>query len=121
MSGSESRQYRSELMSKIRSVSAMEVRARGIATTVAGCRLVHQPKGVLGRPDYANKSRQVAVFVHGCFWHACPWHGTMPKSNRPFWQEKFQRNRNRHAYVAAMLRKSGWRVITVWEHQVKRR
>lgn len=111
---------RSELMSRIRSVSAMERRAAGLASKVAGCRLRHQPSGVHGRPDYANKARKVAVFVDGCFWHVCPRHFRMPKANRPFWAAKFKRNVERRREVARALRNMGWTVLRVWEHDARR-
>ncbi len=109
---------RSELMSRIRSVSAMEVRARGLATKRAGVSLRHQPRGVPGRPDYANKSKGVAVFIHGCFWHVCARHHRMPKTNRAFWRKKFLRNVARHREAARQLRKLGYKVIVIWEHDV---
>ena len=112
---------RSELMSRIRSVSGAERRAASLCAARAGCRLRHQPKGVEGRPDYANKARKVAVFFHGCFWHSCPRHGTLPRTNRAFWRRKFQGNARRHRRAVRRLRAAGWRVITVWEHELRRR
>lgn len=111
---------RSELMSRIRSVSGMERRARPLATLAAGCRLRHQPKGVFGRPDYASKSRKVAVFVDGCWFHSCPRHFTMPKTNRPFWRRKFKRNVERRREVSAVLKGDGWKIMRIWEHEVAR-
>jgi DNA mismatch endonuclease, patch repair protein len=65
---------------------------------------------------------ELALFVDGCFWHACPQHGTMPsqaKNNRPFWEKKLAGNVERDAYVTRQLRKMGWKVIRVWEHELK--
>lgn len=70
-----------------------------------------------GSPDFANKARGWAVFVHGCFWHhhtACR-RATVPKSNRAFWVEKFCDNRRRDANAARKLRKVGIRTAIVWE------
>lgn len=113
---------RSEIMSKIRSVSKMEIRARKYAEMRSGCRLNHQPKGIVGKPDYANKGRRIAVFIQGCFFHQpCPDRcSKIPKSNTEFWRKKFIRNAVRHAEVSETLRLDGWRVITIWEHEVKR-
>jgi DNA mismatch endonuclease (patch repair protein) len=108
-------------MSRIRSVSALEAEARPIASRRAGCRLRHQPKGIHGRPDYANKARLTAVFVHGCWWHRCPAHFKAPKTNRKFWARKFARNVARHREVSRALRRRGWRVLTIWEHEVRGR
>lgn len=111
---------RSELMSRIRSVSSMERAAARLAAHRAGCALRHQPMGVRGRPDYANKRRKVAVFVHGCFWHRCPRHFSLPRTNTGFWAAKFARNVKRHEEVSRWLRRRGWSVLVVWEHDVRR-
>jgi DNA mismatch endonuclease, patch repair protein len=58
----------------------------------------------------------VAVFVDRCFWHGCPEHGTMPKANRPFWEEKLEANRLRNRDTDEQLERAGWKVMRYWEH-----
>jgi DNA mismatch endonuclease (patch repair protein) len=72
-----------------------------------------------GRPDIIFPGGKMAVFVDGCFWHLCPKHFTMPKTNRAFWKKKLERNRERDSEVNFALRKLGWRVIRIWEHQLR--
>ena len=60
------------------------------------------------------------MFVDGCFWHGCPKHFTMPKSNTPFWTERIRTNKQRDRRVARTLRASGWVVIRVWQHDLKK-
>lgn len=117
------RAVRSKIMSSIRSTSAMEVSARKIAISKAGCSLTHKPKGLMFKPDYANKGRMVVVFVHGCFWHQpCPMKcSKVPSSRRSFWKRKFERNADRHWEAETYYRHLGWRVITIWEHEVRQR
>lgn len=43
----------------------------------------------------------------------------MPKNNRPFWEEKLQANRERDKRVTRQLRRMGWKVVRVWEHELK--
>jgi len=74
--------------------------------------------GIPGRPDILYPRAKLAIFVHGCFWHACPLHSRPPKSNASFWHEKFARNRERDARKVANLQDAGWRVLTVWEHDI---
>lgn len=74
-----------------------------------------------GRPDFVFPARRIAVFVDGCFWHGCPRHGTMPKENRRFWRAKITRNRERDREVGVELRRLGWKVLRVWEHELTRR
>jgi DNA mismatch endonuclease (patch repair protein) len=70
------------------------------------------------RPDFVFRKARTAVFVDGCFWHGCPKHGTKPKNNRAFWQKKLTANKRRDALVTRTLRRSGWRVLRLWEHEL---
>jgi DNA mismatch endonuclease (patch repair protein) len=74
-------------------------------------------KQLPGRPDLVFPKYRSVVFVHGCYWHR---HGgckdaTMPKSNVPFWTEKFAENTDRDSRVERELTSRGWRVLVVWE------
>ena len=86
----------------------------------AGYRL--QWKQAPGTPDIAYPGRKVAIFVNGCFWHRCP-HCTpaMPKSHSEFWETKFARNQERDARKIRQLEDAGWRVLTVWECDLRDR
>lgn len=48
-------------------------------------------------------------------------HGTKPKQNRKFWADKITRNRERDALVNRGLRKAGWRVLRIWEHELTKK
>ena len=69
------------------------------------------------RADLVFKASRVAVFVDGCFWHGCPVHGTVPKSNFEWWGEKLARTRERDRDTDRTLRRAGWKVVRVWEHE----
>jgi DNA mismatch endonuclease (patch repair protein) len=75
-------------------------------------------QSVFGKPDFVFHSSQLAVFVDGCFWHCCPKHSNVPVNNRPFWLKKLGSNKLRDAYVNRELRKQGWKVIRIWEHDL---
>jgi DNA (cytosine-5)-methyltransferase 1 len=68
------------------------------------------------RPDVVFAKAKVAVFLDGCFWHGCPDHGTQPRHNGNYWQEKIRRNVERDERDGRRLRRAGWLVIRVWEH-----
>ena len=76
---------------------------------------------VFGRPDFIFRQARVAVFVDGCFWHGCPKHCKIPAGNRAFWKKKFAANKARDLRVNRELRKLGWRVIRIWEHDLAKR
>ena len=117
-----SRRKRSEVMSKIRSRGNKD-------TELALIRLFHRHhitgwrrhQDVFGRPDFLFRRNRLALFVDGCFWHGCPRCYRRPKSNRKFWDDKIERNRERDRKVSRELRRLGWRVIRIWEHDLVRR
>lgn len=76
---------------------------------------------LFGKPDFVFHKKRVIVFVDGCFWHGCPRHSTKPKTNRAYWQSKFHRNKLRDRRVSRELRKLGWRVLRIWEHDLAKR
>lgn len=73
---------------------------------------------VFGKPDFAFREKRLAVFVDGCFWHGCPRCYRRPQFNRKFWDAKIVRNRKRDREVSRELRRIGWRVIRIWEHEL---
>ena len=76
---------------------------------------------LFGKPDFTFSRRKLAVFVDGCFWHGCPVHGTKPKQNAEFWRAKISRNQARDRLVTRTLRARGWRVLRIWEHELRRK
>jgi DNA mismatch endonuclease (patch repair protein) len=73
------------------------------------------------RVDVAFPSRKVAVQIHGCFWHHCPdCNLPLPKTHTDFWRRKFSLNRRRDRNVRSNLRRDGWRVVEIWEHEVRK-
>ena len=78
-------------------------------------------KSLLGCPDFVVGNRNLILFVHGCFWHRhsnCK-RASMPSSNQEFWEKKFTLNIRRDRRNARKLRANGWRVITVWQCQLR--
>ncbi len=74
-----------------------------------------------GRPDIAFPGRKIAIFVNGCFWHRCPnCNLPAPKSHTDFWTEKFKRNVKRDERKITELETAGWKVITIWECEIKK-
>lgn len=93
------------------------VRAALIRAGVKGWKL--NAGDILGKPDFVFPVERVAVFVDGCFWHGCSRCNRVPNSNVAYWKAKIQRNRARDKTTSRNLRRQGWQVIRVWEHQLK--
>lgn len=74
--------------------------------------------GVRRAVDIVFRRVRVAIFVDGCFWHGCPLHGTLPKkTNRAWWAQKIDDNKRRDLDTNARLKRAGWKVARVWEHE----
>jgi len=78
-------------------------------------------EGVRVRPDFVFSKLRVVVFVDGCFWHGCPKHATWPAHRAAWWRRKITGNKARDRRVNRTLRKAGWRVLRIWEHELARR
>lgn len=111
-----SKEKRSEIMSKIKSKSSIE----RIPKVYQDFHLRAHPRGIYGKPDFANKKRKIALFIDGCFWHGCPEHFKCPKTRVEFWRAKIDRNKRRDAEVNEHLLDKGWTVIRIWECELKK-
>jgi len=79
------------------------------------------PKNILGKPDIVFPKYKLVIFINGCFWHRCPiCNLPLPKTNTDFWAEKFQKNRERDNKINLELAQMGWKVIVIWECEIKR-
>jgi len=115
-----SRKARSALMSTIRSRGnkSTELRFRALLIRAGIHGWCVQPRGIAGKPDFAFLARRIAVFIDSCFWHGCPKHVRYPKSNTQYWHEKISSNRRRDTSNSRALRKEGWAVLRIWEHEL---
>lgn len=73
-----------------------------------------------GKPDIVFAGRHKLIFVHGCFWHAHSCNiGHTPKTNNGYWTPKLKRNQERDARHLETLQAAGWKVLTIWECELK--
>ncbi len=108
---------RSALMARVRQKGTAPEMAVAAALRGLGRTYRLNVRALPGAPDFANRRRKWAIFVHGCFWHrhtGCK-RATIPKSNEAFWLSKFKANRARDAKAVRTLRRVGFRVAIVWE------
>lgn len=113
---------RSLLMGRIRSRGAKstEKRLRSllVRSGIRGWKLGHDA-GLPGKPDVVFPRRKLAVFVDGCFWHGCWRCRALPVSNAAFWRAKILGNQARDRRATRELRKLGWEVSRIWEHELR--
>jgi len=113
-----------------RRFTMQRVRSRNTSPEIIVRRLLHRAgfrfrlhrRDLPGCPDIVLPKYRTVIFVHGCFWHrhpGCPRGRSTPASNTDYWQRKFRRNVERDAAHRAALQRLGWRVLIVWECQVR--
>lgn len=108
-------------MAKVRgSGTRPELAAQALANEL-GAECCRNVRGLPGSPDLVFESVKRVVFVHGCFWHrhTCRSGQSMPATRRTYWRSKLTRNRQRDRENYRALRKDGWRILVLWECQLR--
>jgi len=111
------KEQRSYCMSRIRKTDTTpELTVRRIVHGM-GYRFRLYRRDLPGCPDIVLPRHQKVIFVHGCWWHRhnCRLGRRKPKSRKSYWLPKLKGNKNRHKNNCLLLRKQGWKVLTVWE------
>ena len=75
---------------------------------------------IAGKPDIVIKKGKKAVFIHGCFWHKCPRCYRQPKTRKKYWLPKIENNVKRDGKNTRTLRKLGYKVMKIWEHELEK-
>ena len=114
-----SKKKRSEIMSKIRSKDTkIEILFRK-ALWKKDFRYRKNSSKYFGKPDIVLPKHKTVIFIDSCFWHNCPKHGYLPKSNLRYWRKKIERNKKRSKEVNKYYKKSDWKIVRIWEHDLK--
>lgn len=117
-----SKETRSYNMSRIRATQTKpeEIVAKYLFSQ--GFRYRRNVKTLPGTPDIVLKKYRTVIFVNGCFWHMhenCKYF-VWPDNNAKFWREKLLKNRERDEKNQAELKRMGWKVLVVWECQLRK-
>jgi DNA mismatch endonuclease (patch repair protein) len=111
-----------------RSYAMSRIRSRGNSSTEQSLVAVMRKAGIsgwrrkstlCGKPDFVFPRFHTAIFVDGCYWHGCRKCGLASKSNIEYWKPKVAGNIKRDRANSRKLRKDGWKVVRIWEHDLK--
>lgn len=110
---------RSALMRRIKGSHTLPERI--IAESLRGTGLIFEqhPRDLAGRPDFVFRNARVALFVDGSFWHGWRFPLWQHKLTQK-WQLKIEATRKRDQRNFRRLRRAGWRVVRIWEHQIEK-
>ncbi|WP_179467014.1 DNA mismatch endonuclease Vsr [Chryseobacterium sp. H1D6B] len=116
-----SKEIRSYNMSKIKAKDTKpEILVRKFLFS-EGFRYRLHKKNLPGTPDIVLNKYKTVIFVHGCFWHGhdnCKYY-VVPKTKTDWWLEKIGRNKLKDEDSINKLKNDGWKVIIIWECQLK--
>lgn len=114
-----SKNDRSRIMSAVKNKdSAIEIKIRKDLWGL-GFRYRKNSNKYFGKPDLVLARYKTVIFTDSCFWHGCGIHGSIPKTNKKFWQDKIGRNVERDIEVNKKYKEQDWKVIRIWEHDIK--
>lgn len=121
MADNHSKEVRSINMSHIRSTNSKPEEIVRKYLFAEGFRYRKNVKKLPGCPDIVLPKYKTVIFVNGCFWHKhdCP-RFVWPSSNQDYWRPKILRNVERDNQSRKDLETLGWKVITVWECELKK-
>jgi DNA mismatch endonuclease (patch repair protein) len=115
------REQRRRNMSAIRGANTQpEIIVRSLAHRLGFRYRLHR-RDLPGKPDLVFVAQRKVIFVHGCFWHMhkCRYGAATPATNADFWQNKRLSNVARDRRNLRELRKAGWKILVIWECEVK--
>jgi DNA mismatch endonuclease (patch repair protein) len=86
-----------------------------------GYRYKLHDKTLPGKPDLVLPKHKTVIFIHGCFWHGhenCKYF-KIPQTRTEWWTEKINRNIVNDVKAMKLLKKDGWKIVTLWECKLK--
>ena len=111
---------RSEIMSKVRYRNGKSTELKLIKMFkdrhITGWRRTYK---MIGKPDFVFPKQKIVIFVDGCFWHGHDCRNVTPKNNADYWDKKRERNIQRDKAVTQTILNRGWRVVRIWECELK--
>ncbi|MCK6567327.1 MAG: very short patch repair endonuclease [Chloroflexi bacterium] len=112
---------RSEIMRAVKSGGNRSTEARLVeifrSRHVTGWRRKFK---LAGCPDFVFPKRRIAVFADGCFWHGHHCRNLAPAANAEYWRKKIARNKTRDKAVGRELTRKGWKVVRIWECEIRK-
>ena len=116
-----SKEVRSNIMRQIKSRNNKSTEIKLIeifkAESIKGWRRNYT---LFGNPDFVFPKLKITLFVDGCFWHGHNCRNVTPSENAEYWQNKIKRNKARDKAITKELIEKGWKVVRIWECEIKK-
>jgi DNA mismatch endonuclease (patch repair protein) len=112
--------WRRQIVINVRSSRRKEAQTGNRKSGIGNLKLIgaSSPRLLRVKVDFVFRQVRLALFVDGCFWHGCPKHATWPAHRAAWWRHKIEGNKTRDRLVNRVLRRAGWKVVRIWEHEL---
>lgn len=110
---------RSQIMSAVKSTETKIEKDFRKILWEKGYRYRKNDKKYFGKPDIVMKKNKLVIFIDSCFWHGCKKHCRIPSSRKKYWIDKIENNKKRDKRVNYYYNKNNWKIIRIWEHDLK--
>src|SRR3989338_1146257 len=114
------KEQRSRIMSHIKSVNtSLEINFKKLLykNKIKGFK---KHLKMLGNPDFSSSKKRIAIFIDGDFWHGYNWKKLGKIPPKKYWQKKIEKTIERDKKYTKQLKKEGWKVLKLWEHDIKK-
>lgn len=111
-------EVRSRIMASIKQKNTSPEKLVFSALRKQGVYFQKHYRRVIGSPDIAIPKKKIAIFIDGDFWHGYRFPLWKHRLHSEYWVSKIQRNRARDIKTFYTLRRKGWKVLRVWEHEI---
>lgn len=117
-----SKEKRSQVMSAVRSKGNKSTEI-ALINIFKSCKISGWRRNInlIGKPDFVFPKQKIIVFVDGCYWHGHSCRVRKPGENNEYWAEKISNNKKRDGFVTKELKSDGWKVIRIWECEIRKR
>lgn len=116
-----SKKKRSQIMAAVKGKNTLLEKEVFVFLRKKGVKFEKHCSYILGKPDIVIRKKKKVLFVDSDFWHGWRYPKWQKKLTSKFWIEKIHANRKRDSKVNRILRKEGWKILRIWEHELEKK
>lgn len=115
-----SKKKRSQIMAAVKGKNTLLEKEVFAFLRMKGVKFEKHCPDILGKPDIVIRKKKKVLFIDSDFWHGWQYPKWKIKLTSNFWIKKIDANRKRDKKVNRLLKKRGWRILRIWEHQIEK-
>jgi len=116
-----SKRKRSQIMSAVKGENTLLEKEVFLFLKKKRIRFKSHCSALIGKPDIAFPKKKKVIFIDSDFWHGWRYPKWKSKLTSDFWIKKIDANRKRDTKVNRILKKAGWKILRIWEHNLSKK